>query len=465
MQYHRCFVIGLVAMLFCACQVVVSGQGLVYAWGYDVDGELGQGTVTGGTFEPLQVTGLTGVAAISAGAFHNIALKKDGTVWTWGLNNHGPVPTQMTTLSGMTAISGGGFHSLALKNDGTVWAWGLNASGQLGDGAYGPFVDIPVQVSGLTGVIAIAAGGYHSLALKSDGTVWAWGTGALGTLGNGTFGINVALPVQVSGLTSVTAISAGFYHSMALKSDGTAWAWGYNGFGQLGDGSFLNASVPVQISALTGVKEIAGGGHHSLAVKSDGTAWAWGEDLSGQLGLGIFGFPINTPTQVSVLSGTSGVAAGGQFSLAVKNDGTAWAWGDNRSGQTANPIFIPPLTVILQIDTPTRVDRLVHITEVAAGMDHGLALYAPTPQQLIGDLMERLALVAIVDNLSKGETNSLTVKLEAALASSQAGDTASAVDEMTAFINEVDAMVKSGRLTGGDAAALIPAAKTIISLL
>jgi hypothetical protein len=172
-----------------------------------------------------------------------------------------------------------------LKNDGTVWAWGYNPDGQLGNRTYSDS-NVPVQVLGLTGVTAIAGGGYHSLALKSDGTVWAWGRNDYGQLGNGT-NSDSNVPVQVANLTRVTAIAGGYgYRSLALKSDGTVWAWGYNYYGERGNGTTAASNVPVQVSGLTGVTAIAEGDLHSLALKSDGTIWIWGWTECGQLGDG-----------------------------------------------------------------------------------------------------------------------------------------------------------------------------------
>ena len=182
----------------------------------------------------------------------------------------------------MTAIAGGYFHSVALKSDGTVWAWGYNGKGELGNGSTTGVASnssTPTQVVGLTGVTAISAGrgepdGDHSLALKSDGTAWAWGSNAWGQLGVGTnsgpqtcagFPCS-SIPVQVSSLTGVTSVAAGGNHSLALKSDGTAWAWGQNSFAQLGDGSATERDTPVQVSGLTGVIAISGGANHSLAL-------------------------------------------------------------------------------------------------------------------------------------------------------------------------------------------------------
>jgi hypothetical protein len=155
----------------------------------------------------------------------------------------------------------------------------------------------------------------HSLALKDDGTVWAWGYNGYGQLGNGT-NTDSNVPVQVSGLTGITAIAWGGSHSLALKNDGTVWAWGYNGYGQLGNGTNTDSNLPVQVSSLTGITVIAGGSRHSLALKNDGTVWAWGYNGYGQLGNGT-NTDSNVPVQVSGLTGITAIAGGGYHSLAI----------------------------------------------------------------------------------------------------------------------------------------------------
>src|ERR1700682_4763438 len=164
-----------------------------------------------------------------------------GNAWAWGLNSDGELgngsvtrysglstPQQVVNLSNLIAVAGGDQHSLALKSDGTVWAWGNNGWGQLGTGKYGRSIT-PVQVPGLSNVTAIASGDLHNLALKSDGTVWGWGFDYYGQVGNGTSGGNVLSPAQVKGLSGVVAVAAGGFTSFALKSDRTVWGWGYNG--------------------------------------------------------------------------------------------------------------------------------------------------------------------------------------------------------------------------------------------
>jgi len=203
-------------------------NGTVVAWGENNDGELGDGTATTtGVDVPVAVQDLKSVAAISAGGNHNLALLTDGTVKAWGLNNDGQlgigrtiaysaVAVPVRTLRNVRAVSAGAYHSAALLSDGTVRAWGLNNDGELGDGAMGKDSDVARPVSDLSGVAAISAGGYHSLALLSDGTVMAWGSNEWGALGIPTTeGKDSEIPVLVPGLGSVSAISAGAYHNLA----------------------------------------------------------------------------------------------------------------------------------------------------------------------------------------------------------------------------------------------------------
>ncbi len=328
--------------------LALKSDGTVWAWGSNSFGQLGDGTTTDRLI-PVQVSGLSGITNIAGGAEFSIALKSDGTVWVWGRNNFGQlgdgtttdshIPIQVSGLTGITNIAGGFYHSLALKNDGTVYSWGLNDNGQLGDGTTTDRL-IPVQVSGLTGVTSITGGHEHSLALKSDGTVWAWGDNTYGQLGDGTT-TDRHTPVQTSGLTGIfTNISVGEYHSLALKNDGTVFAWGNNGEGELGDGTNTNRTTPVQVPGFSGITNIAGGYSHSLALKNDGTVFAWGNNGEGELGDGT-NTQSSSPVQVSGLTGiVSLTGSGGYHSLALKNDGTVFAWGYNSNGQLGNNTII-----------------------------------------------------------------------------------------------------------------------------
>ena len=260
-------------------------------------------------------------------------------------------------------VASGHAHSLAVKSDGTVWAWGTNDSGQLGDGTQGVDRSPPVLVSGLTDVVSVSASGSNSLAVQSDGTLWAWGSNSKGQLGDGPTTDSLT-PKPVSGLTGVVAVAAGNYHSLAVKSDGTLWAWGGNFNGQLGDGTTTDRSTPKPVPGLTGVVAVAAGNNHSLAVKSDGTLWAWGSNLEGQLG-DRTRKDRSAPTQV--LTDVVAVAAGNYHSLAVKSDGTLWAWGWNFRGQLGDGTMTDSLT-------PKQVPNLTGFVAVAEGLNHSLAI-------------------------------------------------------------------------------------------
>ncbi|MEA2640475.1 MAG: hypothetical protein QOF51_1869 [Chloroflexota bacterium] len=318
----------------------------LWAWGANEEGQLGDGTTIGRSV-PTRVPELTRVTQVATGSYHSLALTDDGVVWSWGADVSGQrgdglsrvepsaVPTRVEGLGVVTAIAGGFDHSLALVADGTVWAWGQNGSGQVGDGSVSTdgclCKPLPVQVIGLRGATAVAAGSFHSLALMVDGTVWAWGQNGAGQLGDGT-NANHPTPVPVRGLSDVMAIAAGDSFSLALKSNGTVWAWGYNSSGELGDGTHENRDVPIQVRGLTNVTQIAAGGLHGLALTADGNIWSWGHNGSGQVGDGSIedrSTPILVPGVPDAIFITGGVT----HSLAVTVEGELWAWGANGSGQ------------------------------------------------------------------------------------------------------------------------------------
>ncbi|MGI6307779.1 MAG: hemoblobin-interacting domain-containing protein [Dethiobacteria bacterium] len=295
----------------------------------------------------------------------------------------------------MVYVAGKRDHTVAIKNDGTVWAWGNGQSGKLGDGTTGSnnWRSVPGQVSDLTEVIAVAPGENHTLALKSDDTVWAWGSNSYGVLGNENISGSSSVPVQVitdsetgTALTDIQAIAAGDVHSLALKNDGTVWAWGSKMYGQLGDGesSWTSCKVPVQVitdsetgAALTDIQAIAAGDVHSLALKNDGTVWAWGRNYYGQLGSGQDRSSLEeSAVAVQVItdleSGTAladvkAIAAGQGQSFALKNDGTVWAWGWNGNAQLGNGSTVDS-------SVPVQVARLMDIQAITAGANHVMAL-------------------------------------------------------------------------------------------
>ncbi|MBI3973991.1 MAG: hypothetical protein HY332_22155, partial [Chloroflexi bacterium] len=286
---------------------------------------------------PVQVAELTGVVAVAAAdasSHTSLALRSDGTVSAWGNDTdeqlgaystdvalwNGSVcscairPVLVRAPTGIIAIAAGGGHCLALIGDGAVWVWGNNSAGQLLEGADNPR-GVPVQIHALRGVCAIATGGSHSLALLSDGTVLAWGFNNAWQLGDGTTTAR-AKPLPVRALDRVVALAAGQEHNLALRDDGTFWCWGQNAQSHLADDGREAHSKPVRIGALTGIRTMAAGPFHYLAVQDGGSVWAWGMNTYGQLGDGSNVLRCE-PVAVAALAGVESVAAGAFHSLAA----------------------------------------------------------------------------------------------------------------------------------------------------
>jgi alpha-tubulin suppressor-like RCC1 family protein len=297
----------------------LTSAGGVKCWGRNSSGQLGDGTTTK-RYVPVAVSGLAGgVQAIAAGTYHTCALTSAGGVKCWGRNSSGQLGDGTTTdrhapvdvpalASGVTAIAVGYFHTCELTSAGAVKCWGYNRSGQLGDGTTTDR-NAPVDVPGLaSGVTAITAGGGHSCALTSAGGVKCWGSNYFGELGDGTTTRRL-IPAAVSGLAgSVAAIAAGGEaHGCALTSAGAVKCWGYNGYGQLGDGTTTDRHVPVGVSGLVaGVQTIAAGGYgHTCALTSAGAVRCWGRNSSGQLGDGTT-IERHTPMRVISFGGVDG---------------------------------------------------------------------------------------------------------------------------------------------------------------
>ncbi len=326
--------------------------GTVHGLGRNLDGELGDGTANA-TATPVTATGLTGAAGISSGFFHSVALLSTGTVKSWGDNDGGQLgtgsfgtnsstPVAVSGLSNVIAIAAGANHTLALLGNGTVKAWGYNESGELGNGTTTPSAS-PVTVTGLTSVIAISAGSSFSLALLSNGTVKAWGYNHYGQLGNGTV-VDSHTPVSVSGLAGTTAISAGEFSAMAITGTGGVKAWGDNTFGELGTGTTTASVTPVIVPALTNVAAVtAGDESHGLALLGSGIVKAWGTNAAGELGNGTTTNSF-TPITVPGLVLVAAISAGTEDSLAVIANGSVKGWGYNGYGELGTLGAMPDQT-------------------------------------------------------------------------------------------------------------------------
>ena len=282
---------------------------------------------------------ITGMVCAVRGATR--ILKSDGTVWGWGQNwfnqlgDGSPgrakkMPVQARGLSGIVSMATGSYHTLALDENGRVWACGYNEYGQLGDGTRLER-KTPVKLSTISDVKALATGSYHSLALTQDGSVYAWGSNWNGQLGDGTT-TDRRSPTRVAGLANVVAIACGEYHSLALTQSGAVYAWGYNEGGQLGDGTLVNRPTPTLIGSLSGIQAISAGCYHTQAMSTNGTVYAWGQNTSGQLGDGSNQNRL-LPVPVAGLSGVATLQAGAYSSFAIQSDGKVRAWGANWYGQ------------------------------------------------------------------------------------------------------------------------------------
>lgn len=262
-------------------------------------------------------------------------------------------PLSMNASAAIPQVAAGNTHALALKVDGSLWAWGLNSKGQVGDGT-GRDITVIKQIG--TGFTAISTRYLRSLALKSDGSLWAWGPGPIG---DGTSNTAYA-PKQIG--TGFSAISAGGNVLLAIKTDGSLYAWGNPFTGELGDGSSDYALAPKLIG--TGFTAVAGGNDHSLALKTDGSLWAWGNNYYGQLGDGT---NTTATTLKQIGTGFAKIAAGAGYSLAIKTDGSLWSWGANGRGQLGN-------NTALSSNTPQQIGT--GFTDLSAGDEHAFALKA-----------------------------------------------------------------------------------------
>lgn len=382
--------------------VAIRANGTVWAWGDNTRGQLGNGTSGSnatGAVQIVQFGGSTFAAArmqsVSAGRAHVVALRGDGTVWTWGDDTYGQCgqgttatfyngAKQVSGLAGVIAVAAGAYHSLALKGDGTVWAWGQNDSGELGDDS-ATLRSTPVQVKTgastfLGGITAISAGYQASMALGANGQVHCWGADNYGQIGDDTAIASKDVATVVPSLSGVRAIACGMWgHKLALTYTGRVYGWGYNGDYRMGySADTADQPVPVTVYSggvraiaagrtrsvfilaggevqqagnsnaspitiapqwpLSAIQRVAAGGSHTLALKADGTVWAWGSNGSGQLGIGSIGGTSTSPVQVltsagNPLTGVVAVEAGVSHSMALTSSGVVYCWGSNGYGQ------------------------------------------------------------------------------------------------------------------------------------
>ena len=366
--------------------IALKADGTVWTWGWDQYGMLGNGQGTLGAYTgtehdswvPFEVLGpggvghLISITAIAGGERHNAALDASGNVWTWGLHSYGQLgigvladctsesmidvdcmrttPVKISNFTSVKAIASRGYHTLALKTNGSVWAWGWNYFGQIGTGfkdflGADPIEFSPVPVIGLIGhgkVLTLSGGGDVSAALMEDHTLMAWGDNTSGAVGNGHIGPRAQFtPTEVltsTGLLSVTMIATGWTHMVALDATGHVWTWGLNDYGELGIGSqgvAYSSSVPIRLGGvLSNVIGVSAGDGSSVALTADGHVWIWGV-LRTQVGANsqvVYDYG-SSPVPVAGIDHVVLVRDRDWHVLALKADGSVWAWGWNLKGQ------------------------------------------------------------------------------------------------------------------------------------
>jgi alpha-tubulin suppressor-like RCC1 family protein len=356
--------------------VVPPTVAFLHAGGANYDGQLGNGSSDYNPHpNPLGIA--TGVASVAAGDFHTVFIKTDGTLWAMGDNYWGqlgigsrdstahPNPVQIAT--DVASVSAGYAHTVFVKTDGSLWSVGDNHNGQIGvTGSIRTILGrvTPAQIA--TDVVSVSAGYTHTLFVKTDGSLWGMGENSSGQLGDGSISSRYT-PVQIA--TGVASASAGSSHSLFVKTDGSLWAMGNNYRGQLGTGGNDSHTTPVQIA--TGVASASAASSYSLFIKADGSLWSMGSNESGQLGTGS---TIDHSWPVQIATGVASVCAGdGPHALFVKTDGSLWGMGNNSFGELGIATdYFGYYSTPYYYSTPVLVAS--GVVRVAVGRNHTLIL-------------------------------------------------------------------------------------------
>ena len=326
----------------------IQTDGTLWAWGFNGDaGTVGNGA-NSSVLSPVQISTATDWKETSAGAAHSFAIKESGILWGWGYNANGRLgngttapsstPVQIGT-STWKMVKAGYHHSVGIKSDGTLWAWGDNQDASIGDGT---FVDrlVPTQISTANNWQSISCNLSRTIAVKEDGTLWVWGFNSppLGVTGMGSNVTYITVPTQVGTDTDWKQTAAGNGYFLALKTNNTLWAWGGGDNGQLGNGSTTSIFLPAQIGTATDWESIEADSFSSFGLKTDGSLFAWGRNMWGNLGDGSQ-TNLLVPTQITSSSDWKGVSTSVNSSSAVKIDGSLYSWGSNFWGNLGNGTY------------------------------------------------------------------------------------------------------------------------------
>lgn len=316
----------------------LKSNGSIWSWGYNYNGILGLGNTTNYSV-PQQIGSDYDWSNLFDGLF---GIKNNGTLWTWGNNGFTPYyswpnkiydkPTKIGTDINWKFIYLINSSIFGLKSDGSLFSWGNNYLGLLGLNTSLPWIKFCTKIDTSNYFAQISMNNNHVLALSKNGSLFVWGSNQYGSLGIGNFNYKTN-PTKVDSLKTWVKISTGSNHSLAIQKNGTLWAWGRNDSGQLGTKDFTDRHSPMQITTDTNWVDIDAGHKHSIAIKSDGTIWSWGGNLYGQLGLNLTDTAINSPTQIGTDKDWKSVNAGFQFSIALKQNKSAYSWGRNNAFQ------------------------------------------------------------------------------------------------------------------------------------
>ncbi len=359
----------LLLIAFLGLGISGNAQNSLYGWGVNSWGALGNGQTIGVTFSPTQI-GTASWKCVDGGLGFSVGIQSDGTLWSWGKNNDNELgdgsktdnttPHKIGTPTDWKAISTGVSHTIAIKNDHTIWGFGEGNSGAFGTGA-ATNLTTPAQIgSGTADWEAVACGNYFTLAIKTNGTLWAWGNNTYGQLGNNSTQDTYS-PEQIGADTDWKMVAASQkYNSFAIKTDGTLWAWGFNSFG----GAIVK--VPTQVGTDNNWKFVATKDDSHFAIKTDGTLWAWGDNTAGQLGIGS-NTSVTTMTRVGTDTDWETVAAGDYMAVMMKSNHTIWG-----TGQAGYNGLTEGTNVPLQIGTDNSWAAL------GLGSTHAFALQSAT---------------------------------------------------------------------------------------